>query len=353
MTSRRVLIVAAPLLGHVFPLVPTAASLRKAGHEVLVATAAEALKVPLPTHDIAPGFRFGPVAAGAMLRHPLRIRAELSGTAGTEMVGALFGAVNRRLLPGLRTLVREWRPDLIIHEPLAAAAATLGVPTVLHENSLYAGPPLVTATAGDVPPPVATITIAPPSVAGPRAGLPMRAVPHGLDDALPGWLTEPSPRPRVLVSRSTVTQPGPERLMSRVIAAAASIDADFVLVRPDARAAAQTLPPTVRVTEWLPLSPAMAVSSAIIHHGGAGTVLAALHAGIPQLVVRGAGDRRHNAELVAARGAGIAVDGRQVGPEVISRLLTDASLASAAREVSAEIAAMPHPDEVVADLPGL
>ncbi|MEU4560718.1 glycosyltransferase [Actinoplanes sp. NPDC023936] len=351
MTSRRVLLVAAPLLGHVFPLVPIAESLRKAGHEVLVATAAEALKVPLPTYDISPGFRFGPVAAGALLRRPLLLRAELSGTAGTKMVGPLFGAVNRKLLPGLRTAVREWRPDVVIHEPLAAAAATLGVPAILHENSLFAGPPLVEATVGDVPPPIATITIAPPSVVGARTGLPMRAVPHGLDDALPDWLTEPPRRPRILVSRSTVSQPGPDRLASRVIAAATSIDADFVLVRPGARAAAQTLPPNVRVTAWLPLARAMTVSTAIIHHGGAGTVLAALHAGIPQLVVRGAGDRRHNAELVAARGAGIAVDERSIGPEVISRLLSDASLAEAAREVSAEMAAMPHPDEVVPHLP--
>nr|BFE74526.1 hypothetical protein GCM10020092_078270 [Actinoplanes digitatis] len=197
------------------------------------------------------------------------------------------------------------------------------------------------------------LTIAPASVAGTRDGWPMRAEPYGADQPLPGWLTERPPRARVLVSRSTVPQPGPDRLMSRVIDAASPVDADFVLIRPDRRAAARRHPPNVRATDWLPLPAALAVSTAIVHHGGAGSTLAALHAGVPQLVVRGAGDRRHNADLVAARGADLAVDDREISTAVLDRLLNDAALAQAARQVSAEVAAMPDPADLVPRLIGL
>ena len=61
----RVLIVSAPMLGHVFPLVPLGRALAEAGHDVLVATAAEALRVResgLAVHDAVPS-RFAQVLA--------------------------------------------------------------------------------------------------------------------------------------------------------------------------------------------------------------------------------------------------------------------------------------------------
>lgn len=61
----RVLVVSAPLVGHVFPLVPLAVALRDAGHDVLVATGGGALAAAdagLAVHDIAPGFDFGRIA---------------------------------------------------------------------------------------------------------------------------------------------------------------------------------------------------------------------------------------------------------------------------------------------------
>jgi UDP:flavonoid glycosyltransferase YjiC (YdhE family) len=53
----RALFVAAPLVGHVLPLVPLAAAFRNAGHDVLLATAADgvgaARRAGLPVHDVA------------------------------------------------------------------------------------------------------------------------------------------------------------------------------------------------------------------------------------------------------------------------------------------------------------
>ena len=358
----RVLIVSAPLIGHVFPLVPLALALRSSGHEVLVATGGEAMAVRdagLAAEDVAPGFRMGPVAARTLLRHPLAARAELAGTAGTRVVGPLFAGINDRMMDAVASLAASWRPELVVYEPLAVAggyaAAAAGVPAVLHENALYDGPTLVAVTAPrmrrarttTLPPDTAAITIVPPSVVPGRVGWPMRAVAYGGDAALPDGLAVPAGRPRVAVTRSTVGGPGEGRLMSTVAAAAGRVDAEFVLIRPDERVVAARLPANVSTVGWVSVPALLPTCAAIVHHGGAGTALAALGAGVPQLIVNGLGDRRHNAGLVAARGAGIAVDERDVTAAALTRLVTDPTLVANATEVRDEMAAMPAPADLV------
>lgn len=367
----RVLVVSAPLLGHLLPLIPLAAALRDAGHQVLLAAGGDALRADtagVPVRDVGAGVRFGRIAARVMLGNPLLARRELAGRGGTAAVGQLFGGVNERLADPVVALAEQWRPDLVVHEPLAVAgalaAARLGVPTVLQENSLWDGPELIAATAAGarmrralgrhgvaaLPPPAATLTIAPPSLVGARAGRPMRAVAHRSAGAVPDWLGRPGARPRVLVSRSTVAGPGGGDPTARVVAAAAGVDAEIVLVRPPDRVTAKALPPNVRTVGWVPLAAVLPYATVFVHHAGAGSALGALAAGVPQLAVPGPGDRRRNAELVARRGAGLAVAPGDITAEVLRMLLTDATLRAAAAEVRAEMAAMPEPAELVDEL---
>ncbi|MEU8300738.1 nucleotide disphospho-sugar-binding domain-containing protein [Micromonospora sp. NPDC048909] len=367
----RVLVVSAPLIGHAFPLVPLAAALRDAGHDVLVATGADGLAVAeseLPVHDVAPGFDFGRIARGVFLRHPLIARAELAGTAGTRGAGLLFGALNDQLADPVLTLATGWKPDLVLYEPFAPAgalaAARLGVPAVRQENALFDGRELLRATTArlagtlrrhgltELPPPAAAIAVAPPSVLR-QDGWPMRYASYLGGGELPEWLREPGDRPRVLVTRSTLTGPGDAGPMPAVAAAAARVDAEFVLVRPDRRTARRALPGNVRTVDWIPLHGALPASAALVHHGGAGSVYTALIAGVPQLATHGPGDRRQNAELVARRGAGLAVAPREITADTLTRLVTDPALRAAAAEVSQEIAAMPGPAELVARLEAL
>ncbi len=367
----RVLVVSAPLFGHVFPLVPMARALADAGHEVLIATGGEALKVRevgLPVEDIAPSFSMGPIAARTLLRHPIIAKAELAGEAGTRGVALLFGALNEQIADRVVAAAERWRPDLVVHEPLAVAgalaAARLGVPAVLHENSLFDGPELIRVTTArlgramarhgvvELPSAAATLTIAPPSVVGERAGLPLCGVPYRGEGALPEWLSQRPARPRIAVSRSTVAGPG-DAVMSAVVAVTPAVDAEFVLVRPDRKVLRRTLPAIVRTVDWIPLNAAMASCAGIVHHGGAGTVFGAFAAGIPQLVLTGAGDRTFNARLVARRGAGLALSARQITAEALTRLVTDPALAEAAVEVQRELAAMPAADELVPRLAAL
>jgi UDP:flavonoid glycosyltransferase YjiC (YdhE family) len=362
----RVLVVASPLTGHVLPLVPLALAMRDAGAEMVVATAGDGVAAcppELSPVDVAPGLRLGPLFGRLMLRRPLLARREMAGRGGTTAVGLLFGTLGARMAEGVLAAAEQHRPDLVLHESLAPAgvevAARRGVPSVLVEGNLFdAGVLLAAALAtyrparglGELPPPARVLTSSPPSVVGPRTGIPMRAVPWTPDRPFDEEFTRPGPRPRVLVSRSTVASPGPDRLMRDAVAAAAGTDLDVVLVRPDRRVTRRPLPPPVRTADWLPFPRVVPAAAGVVHHGGAGTVLTALAAGVPQLVVRGAGDRRTNGDLLAARGAGLAVEPGGITRALLERLVSDPALATAAREVAAEMAAMPAPADVVPDL---
>jgi UDP:flavonoid glycosyltransferase YjiC (YdhE family) len=366
----RVLLVASPLVGHVLPLVPLATALRDEGHDVVVATAAEAVQpartAGLAVRDVAPDFDLRAAFLPTALRHPVRAARSARGDPGTVFVGYLFAPVADRMADRLVALADEWRPDLVVHEPLAVAgslaAARRGVPVVLVDMSLFDARQLRDSTVSrigpvmrrhgvDCIPPVAEVLVtAPPTVIQASRGRPMRYVPVTGDRPAPEEFTRPGPRPRIIVTRSTVDDPRPDPLMRRVIAAAAGVDMDVVLVRPDRRAAGMDRPPNVRVVDWLPFATVFPSASGVVHHGGAGTLLTALAAGVPQLVVPGIGDRTVHARLVAARGAGLAVPAKEITSAHLQRLVSDPALARAAGEVAAEIAAMPAPRELVEPL---
>src|SRR3954447_15253745 len=354
----RILFAAAPLQGHLLPLIPLAAACRDAGHEVLVAAGGFPLDVlGLRPADIGAGFSLPRAAIRVALRHPGLARAEMRGEAGQSMVGELFGRANLSLVDPLQALAERERPDLIVFESLGEAGAIvagrLSIPAVLLENTLWPATELFRAVRNssvmakmDIPNPELTISGTPGSLrGGPLPGaLPMRPVPYSGGGPVPGWLREPGSKPRVVVSRSTLNGPNDGDPGPAVVAAAATVDAEFVLVRP---AAARRLPPNVRAVDRVPLNEVLPFAVAFVHHSGAGSVLGGLAAGVPQLTTTGAGDRRYNAGLLARRGAGLAVEAKAITAADLTRVLTDESLRTAAREVAAEIAGMPAPETLV------
>ncbi|GLZ33770.1 glycosyl transferase [Lentzea sp. NBRC 105346] len=352
----RVLVVAAPLLGHVFPLVPLAQALRRAGHDVLLATGGEALKVResgLAVEDVVPAVHMGRLALRTSLAHPLAARSELRGEGDLRFVSHLFAAIGKHMLPGVFALAERWLPDVVVHDALAGAgtvvAAHHGIPAVVHDISLFDGATLTAAVLTRMrprtafPEPATVLRTAPPSVVEFSGGWPMRFVPYAGDGTTPDWLRERPERPRILVSRSTVAGPGGGRMMEAVLKVAPQVDAEFVVIRPSG-----SLPGNVRGVDWVSLPRVLPRCAAVVHHGGAGTLLAALTAGVPQLVEPGVGDRTRHARLVTARGAGLTARASEVTSELLGRLVTDNGLARAAKEVSAEISAMPSPAKVAA-----
>lgn len=288
MPGVRILVVSAPLVGHLLPLLPLAGALRDGGHEVLLASGGAAAGVDtggIELRDVAGGATVGRAAGRVLLTRPLVGLRELTGRAGTGFVGELFGRVNAGMCDELVRLGERWRPDVVLHESLGVAgavvAARLGVPAVLLENSLWDGAELVAVTGAssaitrarsrlgldDLPATALTIRTAPPSlVGGPRPGLPMRAVPHDGGGAVPEWLREPGRR--VFVSRSTVSGEGDPT--AAVVAAAEAVPAEFVLVRAPESVTRKPLPRNVRATGWLPLARVLPGAAGFVHHGGAG-----------------------------------------------------------------------------------
>jgi UDP:flavonoid glycosyltransferase YjiC (YdhE family) len=361
------------MVGHTLPLVPLAHAFRSAGHDVVLASAADGVaagrSAGLDARDVAPGFNLRSTFTPAALRHPIMTAKEVSGRAGTKLVGHLFAAVFAKMADGVVALADEWRPDLVVHEPLAAtgslAAARRRIPVVTVDASLFDAEELrgvtlanVGATArrfgvAEFPPIAEQLVTGPPSVVGSHRGRPMRYIPVAGDRPAPAELTRPGGRPRIVVTRSTVDDPRPDALMSSVVTAADGADVEVVLVRPDPRVTRRPLPPNVRTADWLPFPAVFPAASAVVHHGGAGTLLTALAAGIPQLIAPGAGDRTVHAELVAGRGAGLAVPAKRITTGDLQRLVSEAGLARTAREVADEIAGMPAPDELVEPLAAL
>lgn len=59
----------------------------------------------------------------------------------------LFGTVGDAMTAPLRALAERWRPDVVVHEPLAAAGSALGVPAIVHDVSLFDGLDLTARSA--------------------------------------------------------------------------------------------------------------------------------------------------------------------------------------------------------------
>ena len=198
----RIVFVAAPLQGHVLPLVPLAAACRDAGHEVIVAAGSFPPDLlGLRTADIGAAFSLPRSAIRVALRHPRIARAELRGTAGHAMVGELFGRANLALVGPLLALAERERPDLIVYESLGEAGAIvagrLSVPSVLQENTLWPATDLfravTTSTALarlEIPQPDLTIAVTPASLRSAPApdAVVMRPVPFSGGGPVPPWL---------------------------------------------------------------------------------------------------------------------------------------------------------------------
>ena len=105
-------------------------------------------------------------------------------------------------------------------------------------------------------------------------------------------------------------------------------------------------PPNVRVEKWVPHDEALRGVAAQVCHGGTGSVLGALAAGVPTVVVPQFADQPDNGARVEALGAGLCVKAEDARAAVL-RVLEEPSFREAAGRVAAEIAALPEAGEVL------
>jgi len=363
----RILFATVPLSGHFFPLVPLAWAYRVAGAEVMVTTSEDylssVLRAGLPAMPAGPAADFtGLAPTGDGYRDTGEHRLAH---------GRVFARIAARNLVGTLRLVESWQPDLVVLERAASAgviaAAVHGIPSV----ELQWGVPALRefpAAANDVlarelaalgltalPRPDHVVNTWPPSLRHLHAveHLSMRHVPYNGDARLPDWLSVPPRRTRVCLTLGTVLpRLGTAGLFLPLLAELSALDVELVVAVADETAAGWgALPPSVVHAGQIPLAQALRTCDAVIHHGGNGTSLTALEAGVPQLVLPHFDDQIENAEAVVKSGAGLRLSPGEITPEAVAaccrELLGNPRFATAAADVAAENAAQPSPADVV------
>ncbi len=373
----RLLLATTANAGHFGPMVPFAEACRAAGHEVLVAApvsfAAAVERAGFrhwPCPDVDPDERAAFMAR--FMAAPPEERNEVTMVVGGEMAA-------RSILPGMLSAIDEWRPDVVLREigelGSALAAEVRGVPQV---QVLVGLAKFLGFTAG----------LGARALAGLRASLGLPPDEDGgfirnltAVSLLPGSFEEPGAPPvhrfRPPVPAPTSDWSGDQPLVyatfgtvaARVPFAGAAFRtvadavADLpvrVLATVGDDGATDGFPPNVRVERWVPQHDVLASAAAMVCHGGTGTVLGGLTAGVPMVAVPQFADQPDNAARVAATGVGLAVGGGEERPATveevraaIAEVLDVPSYRAAAMKVREEIAGLPPVADAVGLIMGL
>lgn len=362
----RLLFTTVPLPGHFQPMVPLAWAARAAGHEVLVAT----------TEDFAPAVAGAglPVVAWSPPTDFVALAQEESdgggagrhGSVGRRLAhGRAFARVAERCLEGASAVLDHWRPHLVVSEraesagPLAAAQRD--VPHVefhwgadelpeyreaaeKHLGALPAAAEVLTPWPARLRPPYAT------------GYLPVRNIDYNGPAHVPHWALRAPERPRVCVTFGTVVPRLADlplrATMTPVLERLAALDHE-ILIAADERTTA-SWPELARYADRLgrmPLAQVLPSCGLLVNHGGQGTVLAALGAGCPQLLLPQFDDQFGNAEAVHAAGAGLRLTPDELSPDaaldLVTALVEDAVCTRPAALIAEEIQTLPSLPETV------
>ena len=316
--TMRVLFSSTSGYGHVIPMLPLARAFREAGHDVLWATAAQAMPLVIAAgvDAVAPGAS-GPEEAA--LRGAVLARAE--EVAGAERAAFVFPrmfgeALTPPMAKDLLDIARDWaprparprarrarcaagrgRPRCPERHPLVRHRGAGGDPR-RDRRAAWPGCGRSTASRCRRTPAAsgpATSTSARrrcrSDAGGPHPGRPAAAarratVPGGGPRRGPARLRHPGHRPAA------------SRLLREVVAGVAALPVR-VLVAVGPRMDPASLgeqPAHVQVEAWVDQAEVLARCTAVVSHGGSGTFLGALARGVPQLCLPQAADQFRNAE---------------------------------------------------------
>jgi UDP:flavonoid glycosyltransferase YjiC (YdhE family) len=363
--------------GHINPMVPFADACRRAGHEVLFAAPRSAWEHVARARLPFAGLAEPSEEALAPIWERVRAASE-SGEADRIVVEEIFaGEFARSALPGLLALIGRWRPDVIARESTEfaslVAAEALDVPEA--HVACFLSPPV--DGRWDIDGPLARLRDEfelPPAERAPGPYLTL--APRALED--PGYPALPGTH-----RFRTVAAPARELpdwwqgsrapLVYVSFGSAAAGNGFFPAIY---REAAETLgplpvrvlltlgtevdpadlgpvPDNVHVERWVPQGAVMPHAAVMVGHGGSGSTLMAMAAGLPLAVVPLFADQPQNARRVEALGAGLALDGTSALAGAVSELLDDPVYREDARAVAAEIATQPRVDAAVGVLRGI
>ncbi|MFR9729801.1 nucleotide disphospho-sugar-binding domain-containing protein [Saccharopolyspora sp. MS10] len=397
----RILFVPLPFPTHHFPAVGLAWAFRIAGHDVRVATGAEMSGAVdgsgLPVVHV----RTRPELVAAPERNGAWLRGGDESDVGELMAALVAGPLDNyariaaAMADDLVSFSRAWRPDLVISDPLAyagpLAAHAAGAVPVRHlwgvdsprwfrlPGSGFDRAEPVRGVPWDALPwpprllelferhgvepadDLATRTVdpCPPSLQVPGAPGTVRTryTSYNGEEIVPDWLWEPPARPRVCVTwglASTRTLGQQYFGVPRVLEAieALGLDVEVVVAARGADAERVAGAPGVRVGS-VPLNALLPTCSAVVHHGGSGTLFTAASCGVPQLILSMMHEHEAASSRFAAHGsAALLAGGSELGDvrDALGGVLHDHAVRSAARRLAAEMRAQPSPAEAVTSL---
>jgi UDP:flavonoid glycosyltransferase YjiC (YdhE family) len=353
-------------------MVPLSLALRDAGHEVAIASADRREEVARL------GFSYFEV--GLPMAEVLeRLKSVFPDWPWGPDLDHVYALIHTNLhapdaARDLVVAIDEFRPDLVVHEfcefgaPIASAAR--GVPCVTHGLGL----PMPEALMAEAGRQIARLWES-YGLRAPRYGmldlLYIDPCPPSLDpgdgpqcDHVAIALSQPtqprSARPRPLIYVTLGTSAAFNRaanLWRTVLDAVGDLDVDVLATigRANDPAALCEVPPNVTVEQWRDQDEVLPSCSAVVCHGGAGTMLGALAHGVPQLVLPHGADQYRNADAVVRAHAGTTCDPNDsiAVRANIASLVEDTTYAEAASRIAIELAAMPGPADVVDALEAL
>ncbi|WP_274648860.1 nucleotide disphospho-sugar-binding domain-containing protein [Paenibacillus humicola] len=370
----KMLVTSFPGFGHFLPVVPLAWAARAAGHEVLVVSTGQVLEASeragLSWADAAPGGDIITAVVESMKDAEDKYRDSSNPAGAAEFMSAISSRMADRTLE----IARAWKPDVIVHTPTESAgvlaASLLSVPAVSHgfgiasigktgmiEMIYEAFRPACERNGwkGELVGSAANIDTCPPSMREPDRpdAWYTRYIPFNGGGRLPDEYLAPSSKRRICVTLGTVIPylSGVGGL-GGVVEAVRDLDAEVILALGGTDPSALgTLPPNVRTVGWTPLSTLLPTCSAVVHHGGAGTTMNAIVAGVPQLILPHGADQHINAAAVRQRGAGLSMLPEEASAETVrhslQRLLDEPGFTQASQEVSRENESQTPPSEIV------
>jgi len=361
--------------GHAEPLVPIARAVEEAGHTVAFAGRPSVL----PTVE-ALGFTvFATEQAREAPATRLPLREIDTKREEREFREGFADRIARDRAPRVLALCAEWKPDLVVSEETdfsgMVAAERLGLPyssvLVLAAGS-FVRPAVVAeplnalrAEHGLKPDPelarlsrYLVLSPFPPSLRDPAFPLPATAHsfrehtrPAGKDE--PPWLVRQHDVPIVYFTLGTVFNLESGDLFARVLTGLRELPINVIVTvgsEIDPRELGP-MPGNVHAERYIPQSVVLPHCSAVVSHGGSGSVLGALAHGRPMVLLPMGADQPLNAARCEALGVGRVLDALRATPETVgeavSAVLSDPTYRASAERVKEEIAALPDWEHAV------
>jgi UDP:flavonoid glycosyltransferase YjiC (YdhE family) len=312
-------------LGHLTPVVAAARALRSLGHDTLVLVPPSLSEAAA---DSGVAFR-----VGAEPPRPVIDQVWARVRAGPPE--AVIGLIDRELFADACTLAMlgpaeevfdRWRPGIVVREPCEYATAVMAhrarIPHLQVGLSLSAIEHAVIEDVSETLEPhgtgvAAAIASAPyltsfPASLDPSPWTDTRRFRNPVPDPapLPGW-SHADDRPLVYVTFGSVLGHLPEaRAVYRIaLDAVAELPVCVLMTVGNATdpSSLGAIPENTHVERWVPQHDVFPHADLVVCHGGSGTTLGALAAGLPLVVCPLFADQSANGHLVRTAGAGLVV----------------------------------------------